>query len=296
MLLYSVLLLTVRAGLTNGDEITPDRTEVSDVEGSNLTLSCNYSSSVSVYILWYRQHPNLAPQYLLTTYTVDNKFLISDADPRLSARMTKEKGYLHLSSAELSDSALYYCALQPTGRTYIILGCLRKSVGNSITPESLVYSSVEGNDLKLSCRYKVSVRSLHWYRQFSNSVPQFLILEYEGFVNNATPPVPGISIKHEKTEKLVSLHLSSAKMTDSALYYCALEPTMSNDFPRYMVKVFPSGTEYDDHVNKRRFHAELNDSSVSLTIQDLQVSDSAVYYCALRPTVTAAHSTLIQKR
>ncbi len=50
-----------------------------------------------------------------------------------------------------------------------------------------------------------------------------------------------------------------------------------------------------EEIMALRFHSEVSSNSVPLMIQDVRVSDSAVYYCALRPTVRKLKSNLIQK-
>ncbi|KAG1934822.1 immunoglobulin iota chain [Pimephales promelas] len=70
----------------------------------------------------------------------------------------------------------------------------------------------------------------------------------------------------------------------------------TNESPKYMLMRL-SGSSNNDEEFKWRFNADLNTSAftVPLTIKDVSVSDSAVYYCALRPTVRKLKSTHIQK-
>ncbi|KTG45902.1 hypothetical protein cypCar_00040786 [Cyprinus carpio] len=105
-------------GVSFGNVITPVQPEVSGTEGDNITLSCNYSSAVSLQ--WYRQYPNSAPEFLLTvlhrTGKVSQTSKIVDLDPRFSGKVTEKKTHvdLEISSVKMKDSALYYCALEPT--------------------------------------------------------------------------------------------------------------------------------------------------------------------------------------
>ncbi|KAL0153918.1 hypothetical protein M9458_050767, partial [Cirrhinus mrigala] len=98
-----------------------------------------------------------------------------------------------------------------------------------ITPVTDRKSALEGDNVTLSCNYSGSARGVQWYRQYAGSPLQFLILEYSGVTIEANPPVPGININHRKTEIHVDLEISSAAVTDSALYYCALQPTVTGN-------------------------------------------------------------------
>ncbi|CAI5677032.1 unnamed protein product [Oreochromis niloticus] len=67
-----------------------------------------------------------------------------------------------------------------------------------------------------------------------------------------------------------------------------------DSYPKYMLKCFSETTDKSEEFNNDRFDAKINkkEKSVPLKIQKLQLSDSAVYYCAVRPTVTGNTKTL----
>ncbi|KAL0152166.1 hypothetical protein M9458_052597, partial [Cirrhinus mrigala] len=99
-----------------GNVIKPNQTDVVHEEGSDITLSCSFSASGGTdYLHWYRQYGRSKPEFLVLTYTSANKAQQSDVDPRFTANITKKEHVdLKISSAAVSDSALYYCALRPT--------------------------------------------------------------------------------------------------------------------------------------------------------------------------------------
>ncbi|KAK3515987.1 hypothetical protein QTP86_019647 [Hemibagrus guttatus] len=84
-------------------------------EGDEVTLSCKYKFSVSGinYLQWYRQYPQSKPEFLL--YISTNGDPSQNIPPRMSAKVHgDEQVDLIISSAAVSDSALYYSVLAPT--------------------------------------------------------------------------------------------------------------------------------------------------------------------------------------
>ena len=107
---------------------------VQALQGDNVTLSCNYTSSN--YLFWYRQFPSSPPQFLIKEYQKAFQFTFKKEEER-------NLFHLEISSAVLTDSALYYCALQPTvtGNTDSLYKNLLRTEHTSISlrPEHIYF-------------------------------------------------------------------------------------------------------------------------------------------------------------
>ncbi|EMP42110.1 Ig lambda chain V-I region BL2 [Chelonia mydas] len=104
-------------GAALGDSVQSKESQVSGVEGASVTFSCSYKTTDTsgVYLSWYRQSPNRAPQYILRRGTKLYAAYGDTADfaqERFSSQADESSILLNITALELADIAVYYCALQ----------------------------------------------------------------------------------------------------------------------------------------------------------------------------------------
>ncbi|CAI5677077.1 unnamed protein product [Oreochromis niloticus] len=111
----SLLILTILTGVSCED-LTPTNKEVFSVEGSTVTLSYRYSKKAagSDRFFWYQQYPGKPPEFLISHSGTGVK--TSDPVPGVTFYVSEDKTLmtLQISSAAVTDSAVYYCAVRPT--------------------------------------------------------------------------------------------------------------------------------------------------------------------------------------
>ncbi|XP_055007388.1 T cell receptor alpha chain MC.7.G5-like [Boleophthalmus pectinirostris] len=166
----------------------------------------------------------------------------------------------------------------------------------------------EGSSVSLGYSYERKATGgdvFFWYRQYPGKPPK-VFFSHTGNGNILPNSNPRFSLNISKDSRHLHVLVSSAAVGDSAVYYCAVRPTVTanpqslnknlqknRDTPEYILQRGPLGTNANSpKFNKYKFDAELKGNSSSLKIQDVDVTDSAVYYCALQPTVTGNTKTL----
>ncbi|CAL1580811.1 unnamed protein product [Knipowitschia caucasica] len=117
-LLSALLVLLSSSPECNGQDTVKQAAGEDRVrEGHNHTLICNFTTSFSTnyYLYWYRQKDGDSPKYMMQR----NKFGNGENSPELDgskfgAELVNNSLSLKMEAVDVTDSAVYYCALQPT--------------------------------------------------------------------------------------------------------------------------------------------------------------------------------------
>uniref|UniRef100_A0A4W5KEZ9 Ig-like domain-containing protein n=1 Tax=Hucho hucho TaxID=62062 RepID=A0A4W5KEZ9_9TELE len=114
------------SGCRAGENVTQPTDDVMVVEGQPATLTCLFDTAdPSPYLFWYKQQANGNLMFMLRRDKFGEKKTATEFKDRFDARLnfTAKSVPLTIQRVQLSDSAVYYCALKPTVTTGIQPPC-----------------------------------------------------------------------------------------------------------------------------------------------------------------------------
>ncbi|CAL9689554.1 unnamed protein product [Knipowitschia caucasica] len=117
-LLSALLVLLSSSPECNGQDTVKQAAGEDRVkEGHTHTLICNFTTSgfTSNDLFWYRQKDGDSPKYMMRRSTYDKGQNSPEFDEsKFGAELVGNSVSLKMEAVDVTDSAVYYCALQPT--------------------------------------------------------------------------------------------------------------------------------------------------------------------------------------
>ena len=99
------------------DRVIQPPGDVIRTEGDSVTLNCTFETSYNgPTLFWYKQDGNNSPKFILSRIQRDDGNTADEFKERFSSTLNSalKSVPLKIQKLQLSDSAVYYCALQPT--------------------------------------------------------------------------------------------------------------------------------------------------------------------------------------
>ncbi|TKS79262.1 T-cell receptor alpha chain V region RL-5 [Collichthys lucidus] len=115
--LRNILILTLWLECKGQDRVIQPPGDVNATEGDTVTLHCKFQTSATFsYLFWYKQEVNDVPKFILQRLNQSRPAESLKSDTKFSTKLSEEKKRvdLKIQKLQLSDSAVYYCAVRPT--------------------------------------------------------------------------------------------------------------------------------------------------------------------------------------
>ncbi|XP_056149915.1 uncharacterized protein LOC130124501 [Lampris incognitus] len=223
------------------------------LRGETVTLDCHYNTSdTGPYLFWYRQAADDKPTFILSRSRFGSGNTADGFKERLDSSLDSSSRSvpLKIQSLQLSDSAVYYCALAA-----MCFEC-RAQKDNVLQPKGGVTVS-EGETVTLDCHYNTSGSNtnLYWYRQAADDKPTFILSRFTfGSGNTADGFKERFDSSLDSSSRSVPLKIQSLQLSDSAVYYCALRPTVTGNCKTYYKNLWSVYQESRDKTMLNHIH------------------------------------------
>ncbi|KAL7386882.1 hypothetical protein ABVT39_015101 [Epinephelus coioides] len=270
---FSLLFLYILTGVSC-EELTPVKNEEYSLEGSTVTLSYRYSKQAtsSDYFYWYRQYPGKPPE--LITYHSGTGAILNQRIPGLTIKVDQNLINMNISSAAVTDSAVYYCAratLSSRRCTTSALCSTIQSIRSAAVKRTILTLNVE-HQLVSPVDLNLVVEMEHWLwiilaALFFGLIAGDKISPVQDEVSQREGQPVTLTCQYETTYNNIWLywyrHHSDLQAPQFILWKGARDIT-------------------GDHIpDKTKYGSETSQDSTELTIKKLTLADTALYYCAL---------------